>query len=276
LVLRSEVRLDRTGRAFVALEVLGADGGSLEARWWRYPHPASECPEAGKVYFISGTADSFNGLRQLAVTDARLVTDADLAVFARATRRSIDDLRAELETYVSDLEPDLAALVRTLLADEIYDRLCTWPAAQFRHGAVRHGLLAHSLRVAELAQKLALAYGPLGLSYDRGLVIAACLVHDVGKVYTLPPIAGAALPLDAEQFDHVTHSVLMVRAAAERAEPRIIPIRLNALLHAILAHHGCREWGAAVEPQTAEAWLVHLADYAESRLWGWSTEEQAE
>jgi hypothetical protein len=29
-----------------------------------------------------------------------------------------------------------------------------------------------------------------------------------------------------------------------------------------------------VEPQTVEAWLVHLADLAEAQLWQWSTEEQ--
>ncbi|MGH3630624.1 MAG: hypothetical protein ACRDRL_24690, partial [Sciscionella sp.] len=49
--------------------------------------------------------------------------------------------------------------------------------------------------------------------------------------------------------------------------------RLDNLLHAILAHHGRQEWGAACEPHTVEAWLVHLADLAESRLWAFSNEK---
>jgi 23S rRNA maturation-related 3'-5' exoribonuclease YhaM len=54
----------------------------------------------------------------------------------------------------------------------------------------------------------------------------------------------------------------------ETAETRLEPLR-----HIVLAHHGRPEWGAPCEPHTVEAWLVHLADVAEARLWGWSDEE---
>jgi 3'-5' exoribonuclease len=92
-------------------------------------------------------------------------------------------------------------------------------------------------------------------------------------VHTLPAIAGAALPEEASSIDHITQGVLMVRAAAVQAEPAVHPARLSSLTHIILAHHGRQEWGSPVEPQSVEAWLVHLADLAESRLWEWSTEE---
>lgn len=92
----------------------------------------------------------------------------------------------------------------------------------------------------------------------------------MGKVYTLPAIAGSAPPEGADHFDHVTRGVLLVREATGRTEPAVGEARLDALLHAILAHHGRKEWGAPVEPATLEAWLVHLADLAEARLWEWS------
>jgi 3'-5' exoribonuclease len=163
-------------------------------------------------------------------------------------------------------------LVRAVLSDDVLDRFCRWPAAQQRHGAVRHGLLAHSLSVVCIATQLGETYGPDGLKHDRDIVIAASLLHDVGKIYTLPAVAGAPLPEGATECDHVTRSVLMVQDAA-RAQSLLPPERLGKLTHAILGHHGRKEWGAAVEPQSAEAWLVHLADLAESRLWDWSNEE---
>jgi 3'-5' exoribonuclease len=133
-------------------------------------------------------------------------------------------------------------------------------------------MLAHSVRVAQIARLFPGAY-PDGLAHDESLTIATALLHDVGKTQTLPALAGGALPQEASHFDHVTIGVLMVRAAAERTEPRLPPERLEALLHAILARHGRNEWGAPCKPASVEARLVHLADLAESQLWDWSDED---
>jgi 3'-5' exoribonuclease len=196
----------------------------------------------------------------------------DIALFARSARRPLQDLQDELEALIGETGNEFSPLVSAVLGGENYVRFCEWPAAQSHHGAVRHGLLAHSIRVARLAQQLAVAYGPDMLTYDAELVIAAALLHDVGKICTLPRIAGGPMPEEARQLDHVTMSVLLTRTAAEQVVPRVSETRLANLLHAILAHHGTREWGAPVEPHSVDAWLVHLADLAEARLWEWSEE----
>lgn len=276
LVIRSETATDRAGRLYLTLTLRGGDGARFEARWWRYPYPPGQRPLVGQVCRFTGTVDPYQGSPQLSVTRARPEPDMDVARFAHGTRRSEAELVAELERRIVGLDAELAALVRTVLSGEVRERFQTWPAAQMHHGAVRRGLLAHTLRVAELASRLAAGYGPNGLPHDGGLLEAACLLHDVGKVYTLPAVAGAALPKEAAQLDHITLGVLIVRSAAGRAEPALAPARLTALIHAVAAHHGRKEWGAPVEPGTAEAWLLHLADYAESRLWGLANEEAPE
>lgn len=277
LIQRADIKTDRTGQPYVSLTICCADGGRLEARWWRFPYPAEHCPAAGAIYRLTGQVEMFQGCIQLRVTAAVPVPDADLSSFARASRRTPAELDADFQSLVADLDVYHAALVQEVLIGEVCGRFRTWPAAQSRHGAVRHGLLAHSVRVARIALQLGAAYGSDMLPHDSSLVIAASLLHDVDKVYTLPPIAGGALPDEARQFDHVTLGALLVRTAAERAAPRLAEERLaeerlSALLHALLAHHGTREWGAPVEPQSVEAWLVHLADLAEARLWQWSGE----
>ena len=204
----------------------------------------------------------------------RLMPDADPAYYARKTTRTLDDLMGRFDAVLASLQPPWAALVHAALDGEALDRFSKWPAALYHHGAVRHGLLAHSLLTAEIASLLPQPYSATGLLHDHDLVITACLLHDVGKVFTLPPIPGALASIEADLFDHVTLGVLLVRNAANRSVPKLTEERLSALLNAILTHHGRKEWGAPLEPGTVEGWLVHLADYCESRLWSWSGEEQ--
>lgn len=294
LVVRCAPALDRAGRPYLLLTLRGADGGHIEARWWRYPYPVERRPAVGQLCWVCATCEEYEGERQLSILRAHPAPPTiEVATFLRTTHRSGEDLRAELNRRVTNLDTEMAALVRAVLSlpvDDtvnsedatqhhigrtVYERFCTWPAARRWHGACRHGLLAHSLQVARIAERLGGAYGRESIPHDSQLVTAACLLHDVGKIYTLPAIAEAAPPAGASVFDHVTRGVLMIASImATMKRPSIAPGRFQHLLHAVLTHHGHKEWGAPVEPQTVEAWLVHLADLAESRLWAWSSEEE--
>jgi 3'-5' exoribonuclease len=41
---------------------------------------------------------------------------------------------------------------------------------------------------------------------------------------------------------------------------------IDNVLHAILAHHGSREWGSPVVPLTKLAWMLHLCDGISARM----------
>lgn len=278
LAQRVALKTDRNGSPYLALTVLCADGGTVEARWWRYPYATDRCPEQGVIWLLDAHVSRYQGVPQLqlvsAAPAAESVEDIEtvMSAFVRTSYRPLTELQQELEVLISELDTELASLVRAVLSGDVYERYCEWPAAQSHHGAVRHGLLAHSIRVARLAQRIADAYGPGMLPHDAALVTAATLLHDIGKIATLPRIAGGALPDEGFQLDHVTRSVLMTQAAAARLDTSVSEERLANLLHTIAAHHGAREWGAPVEPHSVEAWLVHVADLAEARLWQWSEE----
>ena len=272
LIQRATLKTDRTGSPYAALTVRCADGGVIEARWWRCPLTAETCPAVGAVWRLTGQVDVYQGVQQLRVTSAQPAPEVAISQFARTVGRPLNDLLADLEALIEETGEELSPLVRAALSGDTYERFCEWPAAQVHHGAARYGLLAHSIRVARLAQHLAAGYGPNGLPHDGELVIAAALLHDIGKVWTLPRIAGGPLPQEANEVDHVTRGVLAIQRAADQLSPPVSEARLARLLHAALAHHGLREWGAPVEPQSVEAWLVHLADLAEARLWTWSAD----
>lgn len=159
--------------------------GTEEACWWRYPYPPDRRPRVGQVCEVAAISDHFNGRTQLRILAMRPAQTDQLAAFVASARRPLGELIAELDGRIGALDGEMGTLTRAVLTDEVAERFRTWPAAHSRHGAVRHGLLDHSLRVATLAERLADAYAPL-LQYDAHLVTAGCLLHDVGKVYTLP------------------------------------------------------------------------------------------
>lgn len=276
LVTRSDVAYDRSGQPYLSLVLRDMSGDLISARWWRYPYPVERRPAVGCICWFRGVVAEYQGERQLNIVEGRPLPDADPDNYVQTTHVPVVELQNRLEAELAGLDEALQALARNVLSGETYERYCEWPAAQRHHGALRHGLLSHSLRVAAIARSLAEMFTPPGITCDLHLVTAAALLHDIGKTQTLSRMAGGALPERAHQIDHVTLGILSVRLAAATSQPPLDVERLEALTHVMLAHHGRREWGAPVEPASLEAWLVHLADLVDARLWQWSGEASKE
>lgn len=154
--------------------------------------------------------------------------------------------------------PHLAALLRALFQDEAFRReYCRAPAAQRRHHAYRGGLLVHSVEVAELA--LAVCERLQGL--DRDLLVTGALLHDAGKIREMQcDSPGYEFTEDGGLLGHVMLGADIIRETVAGL-PGFPDETRNRLIHLVLSHHGRREWGAPVEPATAEALLLHSCDH---------------
>jgi 3'-5' exoribonuclease len=137
------------------------------------------------------------------------------------------------------------------------------PAAKRYHQAYRHGLLEHSLTVAQGVSAISATFGGL----DRDVAVTGALLHDIGKLdaYT------AADPLAIELTDagklHGEIALGYYRVRREIEAVRGFPEELAAaVLHIILSHHGALEHGSPVVPCTREATLVHMIDNLGGRL----------
>lgn len=131
------------------------------------------------------------------------------------------------------------------------------PAAHSHHHNYIGGLLQHTAEVMKFAYNIATA-----VDCDIDVVLTAAFFHDIEKVkeYTLE---GDYLPY-ATQVGHVVGSALTFMSYA-----RMLYVNekdIDKVVHCILAHHGKKEWGSPVEPQTPEAAIVHEADMISSRL----------
>jgi 3'-5' exoribonuclease len=165
--------------------------------------------------------------------------------------------------------PQLARLVREIL-EEHADLFKKMPAAKTMHHGYSGGLVEHVWSVTRVCTLLikhySVYYDALNPPLDRGVIVAAAILHDIGKLRELD-----YHPVEAKYTKHGTligHIVLgrdMVRDKAR--EIGDFPEETLLLLeHAILAHHGKMEFGAPKVPLTIEAMIVHYADEIDAKI----------
>jgi 3'-5' exoribonuclease len=138
------------------------------------------------------------------------------------------------------------------------------PAAKRYHQAYRHGLLEHSLTVAQSVSAIAATFPGI----DRDVAVTGALLHDIGKLeaYTGAEDPGAIDFTDAGRLQgEIALGYYRVRRLIDDL-PGFPPELAAAVLHIILSHHGALEHGSPVVPCTREATLVHMIDNLGGRL----------
>ena len=174
------------------------------------------------------------------------------------------------------MEQDLRELIATVQSphlSELLERLLgpdsrTWglfrdaPAAKHYHHAYRHGLLEHSLTVAQAVSALSAIFHGV----NRDVALTGALLHDVGKLDTYRRIGEEIEMTDAGRLHgEIALGYGRIRDAIDQIDG--FPYELSqALLHIILSHHGTLQHGSPVVPCTREATLVHMADNLGSKL----------
>ncbi len=175
--------------------------------------------------------------------------------------RMESDLASLLETIQS---PDLRALLDRFFSPgcELWPRFRDAPAAKHYHQAYRHGLLEHTLSVAQ-GVSAAASFFP---GIDRDVAITGALLHDIGKLeaYNDDPLAIDLTDL-GRLIGEIPLGYYRVRREIE-SMPGFDPDLGWAVLHIVLSHHGTLEHGSPVMPATREATLVHMMDNLGGKL----------
>jgi 3'-5' exoribonuclease len=174
------------------------------------------------------------------------------------------------------METDLRELIATVHNPHLSDLLDavlglgtpTWacfrvaPAAKRYHQAYPHGLLEHSLTVAQAVGAIAVVFAGI----DRDLAVTGAILHDIGKLDAYDWSGESIEMSDLGRLQgEIVLGYVRLRQAIERIDG--FPTGLaEALLHIILSHHGSLEHGSPVVPATREATLVHMADNLGAKL----------
>ena len=168
------------------------------------------------------------------------------------------------ELIASVQDPSLADLLNRILGEDsdIWPQFRDAPAAKFNHHAYRHGLLDHSLQVADCVAAISATFPGI----NRDLALTGALLHDIGKLeaYTQDP-QNIDLTDAGRLQGEIPLGYYRIRREIEEING-FGPETAQALLHIILSHHGQLEHGSPVLPSTREATLVHMIDNLGGRL----------
>jgi len=179
--------------------------------------------------------------------------------------RSVEAMEAGLRRLLATIRDEhLCALLERVFGEgsELWEVYRDAPAAKRLHQAYRHGLLEHSLTVAEAVSSIAATFPGI----DREVAVTGALLHDIGKLDAYCGLPGAIELTDVGRLQgEISLGYYRVRREIEEIDG--FPSETAwAVLHIILSHHGSLEHGSPVVPCTREATLVHMIDNLGGRL----------
>jgi 3'-5' exoribonuclease len=237
----------RGGAAYLALELVDPSG-RIEARVWSDVDLLDARFAEGDAVHVLGRVEQFRDRLQLDIRSLEAAPGEDAAALAPAMRRDANELDGFLEFLAGEIaHPGLRATVDRFLADDsVRARLRGLPATPDGHHGYAGGLLEHTVGVATLCRDTAQLHPRL----RPDLLLAAALLHDVGRTLELGPAPAYRLTEEGRLLGHVH---LGLRLIEERADGLDSAARAE-LLHAVACHHDARA------ARTAEAAVLYHAN----------------
>ncbi len=162
---------------------------------------------------------------------------------------------AELISYIDTIKNEkLNAFLASYFAEH-KDRIKIMPAAKLMHHNYIGGLMVHTLeclRYAETNMELS------DYKFNRDNIIAACMLHDIGKIfeYTIDLETGLIDYDEKFRREWLTHSQYGFSICMTQGFKEIAKM--------IAAHHGRSDWGAIIDLDgkdlEPELYFIHLID----------------
>jgi 3'-5' exoribonuclease len=223
----------RNGSPYLAIELRDRTG-AIPARVFSEVDRVGARFDTGDAVDVRGRAERFRGQLQAELDDVRRLEagEFDPAEFLPAAYRSVEELEGFLEHLAREVhDPPLREVVAAVLfGDPVASEFRRAPCTRAGHHAYLGGLLEHTVSVATLSLELCQLHPRL----DSDLLMAACLLHDVGKVREFTYGAEFGLTDEGRLLGHLAIGAEIVGAAAEG----LPEARRVALVHCVLSHHG--------------------------------------
>jgi 3'-5' exoribonuclease len=266
-VRQRELRRKRNGEPWLRLSI-GDATGSAEAVCWEEAEPRYALCPSGCAVFVTGIFEmSERWGAKIKIAELRKAAEHEYEPdeLAPESHVSLEHLEADLRSLLATIqEPQLRLLLDSFFGEDrdAWARFRDAPAAKVYHQAYRHGLLEHTLSVAQ-AVSAASNFFP---GIDRDVAVTGALLHDIGKTeaYNDDPLAIDLTDVGRLQGE-IPLGYYLVRRQIEEI-PGFDPALAQCVLHIILSHHGQLEHGSPVVPATREAVLVHMIDNLGGRL----------
>jgi 3'-5' exoribonuclease len=266
-VRERELRRKRNGDPWLRLSV-GDATGSAEAVCWEEAEALYALCCTGSAVHVSGVfevSERWGAKIKISSIRAAETHEFETVDLAAGSDVSLAQLEGKLRELLETVQnPQLRQLLDHFFGpeSETWMRFSVAPAAKTYHQAYRHGLLEHTLSVAQAVSAAANFFPGI----DRDVAVTGALLHDIGKCVAYDDDPLAIDLTDAGRLQgEIPLGYYTVRRAIEDL-PGFDPHLAQCVLHIILSHHGSLEHGSPVVPATREAVLVHMIDNLGGRL----------
>ncbi len=253
--------VSNTGKKYLTV-VLQDKSGTIDGKKWDVDIEDHQIFAPRNVVYVEAEANLFKNTLQLKILSGTVVPkeNVNLDNFVTPPPLPREEMIKELDGYLASLkEGNLKKLVKAII-EKYRDRYLDWPAAVRNHHAFRSGVLYHSLSMAHLAEKVAELYPGI----DRDLLVAGCLLHDLGKCIELSGPVATEYTLEGKLLGHISIMAAIIR---EEADSLAIKGEESILLeHLILSHHGHPEFGSPIPPSTREAVALSMIDDFDAKM----------
>jgi 3'-5' exoribonuclease len=243
---------------------LGDASGEIDGVVWENCQIAGEF-KAGAVIGLLADVGNFNGKTQVNVKRIK-VLDEDPITYLKGPLVSREVLQQKFEQYIQSIKDiHMKILLNRIFSAEVRGGFFKATAAKTIHHNYSGGLLEHTLEVVDLCMHAS----PVFPGLNRDLLVAGALLHDIGKIGELEMNVVPQYSVEGRLLGHIVMGTEMLTAQVNgmRQEGLDFPSELEWMLkHMILSHHGSREFGSPVIPLFPEAFLLHMMDNLDAKM----------
>ena len=251
----------QNGAPYVSI-TLQDSTGEIEGKIWDVKPEQEATLKVGLIGEVNCDVLLYRNSLQLRIHSIKILDQSEysLDAFVNASTYDIEFLRTEINAYIDMIQDPIIKELVVASMEECGERFYQYPAATRNHHDFVGGLAAHVYGMCRLAVSLCEQYE----IYNQDLVLAGCIIHDMGKIeeYTAPMLAEYT-PIGKLvghiSIMHANFTQTAKNLGYENTEQALV------LRHLILSHHGQMDFGSPVVPMVKEAELISFIDNIDAR-----------
>lgn len=267
IVSNKQIKQTKQGKDYISLLLTSDDNEKIavDGKIWseHFEKLKSKFNNGDIIKVTEGKEDNYNNNRQLNIFDLLVVEQKKWGLTPEEARKVYNNILEFIDNNIFNKNiKDITLNTLSKYASNSF--FFQAPAAKTYHHSFPGGLLQHTWEVCNIA--LAIKETQFFPTIDWDMAFSACVMHDLGKMNDYSLKDGVIDKTNLISLTgHLVTTPLEIFDSAKTLGLHETPMFHN-LLHAVVAHHGKKEFGSPQTPVTREAWVVHLADMISSQI----------